>query len=110
MNLSVVTLVARASRDGKDAFIGQMIFTPVPAADLMEWLEGLGRETKRMFPETFQYAQPVRYTDDLTEETGMGIMVILAPFAEETMAREYMAAAAEAVRCEIEMAQPGARH
>ena len=101
--VTVTTLVNEAKRGDEIAFIGQMVFDPIPEPILQPVISGIVGGCTRLFPDTFQYAQPVSVQSE-TAPPSMGVMAIFAPFATEDAAKAYMLTASETMRAEIAFA------
>lgn len=87
--------VFAAERDGQKAFIGRMVFGPIPGAALETEIVHIGDWTRDVFPDKFQYAQAVTMTRD--DETLKGVMVTFAPFDDEASAKDWLDGASEIV-------------
>ena len=84
-----------AERGDEKAFIGRMVFGPIPADKIEEDIVAIGDWTRKTFPEKFQYAQAVKMTRD--DDVLKGVMVTFAPFSDETAAKVWMDIASEIV-------------
>ena len=84
-----------AERGGEKAFIGRMVFGPIPADRIEADMVAIGDWTRQTFPDKFQYAQGVKMTRD--EDVLHGVMVTFAPFDDEASAKNWLDAASVVV-------------
>ena len=84
-----------AERGGEKAFIGRMVFGPIPADRIEADMVAIGDWTRQTFPDKFQYAQGVKMTRD--EDVLHGVMVTFAPFDDEAAAKGWLDIASEIV-------------
>lgn len=99
---TLTAMVNPASRNGVDAFIGQLILSPVPEEDVLTVLSALGHQVESLFPDLFQYGQAITVNME-DQPSHLGVMFILAPFEEEQPARDFMLGAVQTLTAAMAM-------